>query len=462
MQVFKTSIENEFWYRERREQKVAIKLSVVCTACQFAGHQKSGLHLSAKRFVKTADLHFQPSCATGKMSQVSNMCSYEAIMSTNIKSYNLFSIILSISICFVWSGCGTTTSSIEKEDNSEFIVNNSNASYFDVKERMKFIQKHNWGRQWYRDDCSELPMPKPVDYYLIMPAFYENRKGWEKANAPLKIFEQHVTHMAESYVTRADDSYAKCLVKTLSTWAEKDSLLSFDYSGNHKQAWYGIAFTTTSAAMAYSIVKNNPSIKSETTQKIEIWLKKVAKKQISYPGGRNSCCNNLSYWRGLQAAITGVVTNDNKLFRFGIKKYISAINSMSKNGSFPLEMARGRLSLHYQNFAVLPLVYIAEIAARQGYDLYSINIDGKDLHLAINFLMNCIQGNNAEKSCPKRTQDLSFTWSKKKNGVLNWMEPYNRRFRNKNIESFLIYKRPIDNRWSGGNSTLYFHSPEIK
>ena len=57
------------------------------------------------------------------------------------------------------------------------------------------------------------------------------------------------------------------------------------------------------------------------------------------------------------------IENDNNLFRFGIKKYISAINSMNKNGSFPLEMTRCWRAIHYQNFAILPLVYIAETAS---------------------------------------------------------------------------------------------------
>jgi poly(beta-D-mannuronate) lyase len=124
-----------------------------------------------------------------------------------------------------------------------------------------------------------------------------------------------------------------------------------------------------------------------------------------------------------------VVTNDNVLFRFGIKKYISAIKSMNKDGSFPLEMARGYRAIHYQNFAILPLVYIAEIAARQGYDLYSLSIDGKNLHLAINFLMRCLEDNAVVKRYTTSIQDTSFIWKKRE---LNWMEPYTRRVKKKN------------------------------
>ena len=145
----------------------------------------------------------------------------------------------------------------------------------------------------------------------------------------------------------------------LSEWAERDSLLSFEYGEENKQAWCSIEWTTSSAGLAYSIIRDNPALDPEIKQQIEIWLKKVAQKQISYPGGSKfTCCNNHLYWRGLEAAIVGVVTNDNKLFRFGIQKYLSALKAMNKDGSFPLEMQREERAIHYQNFAILPLVYI--------------------------------------------------------------------------------------------------------
>jgi hypothetical protein len=40
-------------------------------------------------------------------------------------------------------GCGITISSIEKEENIEFKVNDSNASYFDVEEKINFIKRIN-------------------------------------------------------------------------------------------------------------------------------------------------------------------------------------------------------------------------------------------------------------------------------------------------------------------------------
>jgi len=55
----------------------------------------------------------------------------------------LFTNILLIIICLILLGCGITISSIEKEENIEFKVNDSNASYFDVEEKINFIKRIN-------------------------------------------------------------------------------------------------------------------------------------------------------------------------------------------------------------------------------------------------------------------------------------------------------------------------------
>jgi poly(beta-D-mannuronate) lyase len=238
----------------------------------------------------------------------------------------LFGKLLSVLNCIIIIGCSGTISSIEKEQNIKFKVNNPNASYFDVQERMKLIKKDNVPifrtseARHYEFDCSTHPIPGPVDYYLVMSAFYKNRSGWLTAWAPLQKFENYVTRLANLYVTTGKNCYVRCLVDVLNEWSEKESLLSFDYQGNDHQAWFAIEWTTSSAGLAYSIIRDNDSLKPDERTKIEYWLNKVTKKQISYTGGPTSCCNNHSYWRGLEAAIVGVVTNDNDLFRFGIKK----------------------------------------------------------------------------------------------------------------------------------------------
>ena len=337
-----------------------------------------------------------------------------------------------------------------------YTVTDPNASYFDVSDRYNILNSRsdllNYST-YSESNFDSCEIPTPVDYFLVMPAFYDDKDGWEKAYEPLEKFETYITDTSELYVKTKNDKYAHCVADVLYEWAKKDSLMSFDYDGNDHQAWFGIEWTTSSAGMAYSIIKSNNSIESNKKTVIENWLKKVAKNQISYTGGSTSCCNNHSYWRGLEAIIVGVVSNDNELFRYGIERYKSALESMNSDGSLPLEMGRGSGAIHYQNFAILPLIYIAETAYRQGFNIYDLSIDGKSLHLAINFLMQCIENEDVVKNYTTEEQDMSFIDKKTE---LNWMEPYIRRYKNEKIETFIENRRPICHIWSGGNSTLYF------
>jgi hypothetical protein len=48
------------------------------------------------------------------------------------------------------------------------------------------------------------------------------------------------------------------------------------------------------------------------------------------------------------------------------------ISEIDPQGAFPAEMSRHEPALHYQVFAIEPLVMIAELARRQGMDVYSL------------------------------------------------------------------------------------------
>ena len=68
---------------------------------------------------------------------------------------------------------------------------------------------------------------------------------------------------------------------------------------------------------------------------------------------------------------------------------------MRADGSLPLETARGARALWYQRHAVASLVVIAQMAAVQGIDLFGLQVDGRDLHLAIDFLLDGIEAAGA-------------------------------------------------------------------
>ncbi len=342
-------------------------------------------------------------------------------------------------------------------DLASYRVTDPNASFFAVDQR----RNGSWpdsrtvalATPLAANGCPRQSLARPIDYFVTIPAFYQDREGWREANAPFFAFEAQVTGFAANYVRTGEPGQAHCLVHLLSSWADRRALLAFDYEGNHGQAWYAIQWATATAGLAYSIVRSEPSLSDQERQEVEDWLAAVVAKQIGYPGNPISCCNNHYYWRGLQAAIVGVVTGNDRLFRYGIRAYQAALKSMNPDGSLRHEMDRGKRALHYQNFAILPLVFIAEIAARQGYDLYGMAIDGRDIHLAVGFLLQAMEDPTVLRRYTSDEQDLRFI---DRRDELNWLEPYHRRFSEPVIARWLTRLRPLSHNWTGGPGTLYF------
>jgi hypothetical protein len=84
---------------------------------------------------------------------------------------------------------------------------------------------------------------------------------------------------------------------------------------------------------------------------------------------------------------TGVISSDNGLFDWGIGVYKQGVNEIDQRGAFPQEMARFERAIHYQAFALQPLVPLAEFAERQHVPLYEYKSPtGHTIQDAVNFL----------------------------------------------------------------------------
>ena len=70
---------------------------------------------------------------------------------------------------------------------------------------------------------------------------------------------------------------------------------------------------------------------------------------------------------GLGVLATGLATDDDALWQAGHAAFQKGIDDIQDDGSLPLEMARGQRALHYHDYALAPLVMMAELAsARPG------------------------------------------------------------------------------------------------
>ena len=138
------------------------------------------------------------------------------------------------------------------------------------------------------------------------------------------------------------------------------------------------------AGITDSILVNDSTLDPAQQKRVTAWLDAVARKDISFEKPTDSG-NNHHYWRGLAATSVGVAASDGKLFKFGVETYRGGISDIDRNGALPKEMARHENAIHYQGFALEPLVVLAQFAAGQGVDLYGYENDKRSLRDAILF-----------------------------------------------------------------------------
>jgi len=166
--------------------------------------------------------------------------------------------------------------------------------------------------------------------------------------------------------------------------------------------------------------------------------------------------NNHAYWAGQAAVLSGVAVNARGLFTWGLERYRLGVSQIGPDGTMPLEVARKSKSRHYHNFALMPLVLIAEVAAQNGVDLYG------ETGGAIHRLAGRVVDSLADPSFFERLTGERQDWVGNLTGeYLPWTEPYYARFGDPRLVPWLTRFRPIRQRWFGGDATLAYGVPRL-
>ena len=204
------------------------------------------------------------------------------------------------------------------------------------------------------------------------------------------------------YLATGSHAESACALAQLDAWAQAHALLDYD---PNSQSWYQADWTLGSAGIATSVLVNDPTLDPAQLHRVIAWLDAAASLDITFERPDKDL-NNHHYWRALAATSIGVVASDDKLFRFGIHAYKQAIDEIDPAGAFPREMVRHENSIHYQNFALQPLILIAQFASRQGIDLYAYQSHGRSIRNAIVFLGNAIADPSVVKPYTDEAQRL--------------------------------------------------------
>jgi len=275
------------------------------------------------------------------------------------------------------------------------IVLNPKASYIDVAARQAELQDHPSERVQQAvaklASCEGLPFVEAPQGPMRIPMHYlhGNHGPTNPAEAAAtRIYNRFAHRVAAGmnrFLSSGDHAEAQCAQDQIDRWAKAGALLDY-IEAEQRQSSYQVEWTLSTIAISESVLVNDDRLDHAETARDIAWMNKVAHHLIEYPGEEKQL-NNHHNWRGLAAIATGVISRDASLFDFGLRAYRDAVDQIDARGALPLEMARSERSIHYQDFALQPLIPIAEFAERQGIPLYDYRSEtGHTIADAVDFL----------------------------------------------------------------------------
>ena len=221
--------------------------------------------------------------------------------------------------------------------------------------------------------------PPPAVRDIALPRFYADQAGavidpqqkaaHAQAVAPLKDFVGEVTSFADKSWKRSKPSaqaeVGVCAAAWIAAWAKDGALLG---RMETKQAEYERKWDHGALALAYLKVRRFAS--PEQRALIEPWLIKLADAGRAFFDDPQRKRNNHWYWLGLGVGATALATGSKPHWQLAKSIFDDAMRDIGPDGAIAHEMAREMRALHYHDFAVMPLVVLAELAAARGEDWY--------------------------------------------------------------------------------------------
>lgn len=350
------------------------------------------------------------------------------------------------------------------EHRQPLAVHDVNASFLDVAARRKELSTATNPRVLAAlhsvKSCIGFPVPRPPADSLHIPSHYLNGSHGATdprettAALPFTKIQDLAAQGADAYVAKGDAREAECVLDALDPWAEARSMTEYS-AHDDMQFWFHAEWTVASLALSVSVIRQEPSLDQKKLKRVIQWLNHAARKLMSEEVLLNAPMNrhnNHHDWRGLAYTAVGVISKDDFLFRSGLSVYGEAIAALNPEGAFPLEMARHELAIHYQAFALAPLVMIAQLAWRQGYNIYATPAYGRTIGNGIDFLRRALADPAIVAKYATEKQALIDTG--KGDRSLAWVEIWNLHAGSAAWPGAL--QKPYFDPRLGGNMTLDF------
>ncbi|KMW47145.1 alginate lyase family protein [Ralstonia pickettii] len=277
----------------------------------------------------------------------------------------------------------------------------------------------------------------PAEHTIDPPGFYDDPAGYQQAVKPMRAYIDRLNKAAEA------GDWA-CTIDLLAGWAQGDALMGpiTGYQRYYERSWAGTDF-----ALVLMRAQKLGRLDAPRAAIIDNWLTRIA---IATRDAQeiNSLHNNLTYWAGLNLVAIGTVARRGDLVDDGVARVREGIRDIGPHGELQRELKRGDRALHYHTFALLPLVFTAELVRPRNIDLYAEN--QRAIGRLADLVTRAVQDPNSFRAVSPIKQEL-FPWTFQ--DELSWMEPYYASQHDTRLPALIAARRAFHEWRLGGNVT---------
>ncbi len=262
-----------------------------------------------------------------------------------------------------------------------------------------------------RAELDSLPPGVKDNWCVNLPSFFEDigidattytatppEDIWN--DAPLNDFFRTVQH-ARLYKEYFDDPDATGLiVRSLHAYAQAGTWLNIDLSTDGENRHYNLGLHMAVYLLAWDAVREDPAVSAADRDLIDRYLYDLIV-LITRMNGKDANLDqsdlsvdmtNHQWPRDVSAMMYGILTGNGTLFQLGIKRFFVILDGWIRpDGSHIYESQRAGAALFYSLGATSHMIHFAELAANQGYDLYTAEVNGVSLVDIIEFHLSALE-----------------------------------------------------------------------
>ncbi len=278
----------------------------------------------------------------------------------------------------------------------------------------------------------------------------------------MKPFNDYITklnQLGDLYLASQSSTVASCVMNWATAWSNTTLLTEYNVldkgrlnytttQGDYERKWLVGEILFNFAKIKYGGVTLNAT----KVTALKTWLGKSMlpirlfyDNRIRYNATtgvmeRPENLNNHQYWAAVTVYLYGSLFADTSHKNWGVLQYQLGVKSIRNNGTLATEMARGNQAFIYHQFALQPLVMMAELSALNGQSLYTYQ--SSRLSRLVSLMIRSFQDFSQFTSLTTTTQvhspqkmidDLPY--------YLDWMEIWYSRFADTRLPQFILAAR---------------------